>query len=250
MVADPIEGFFPPETIVYKTISLPVYTSRDGEIPLLVLHELPGMSSTFIDYCCRMIGHGYKVYMPLLFKSPNTRMGNIEMGLFCLSREFRAMFCPDGQEQHRRPFTAWLRHLSRTIVEREAGRRVGVVGMCLTGGFALAGLAEDSIDAVICAQPSMPLIGRAASLAMSATERSAIRSRAQTLPPPCAKGYRYKNDFISRDAHMRACQGILGEHFERYPDLPGGGHSTLTEPTFNQDVFDDVLAFLDARLKT
>ena len=55
---------------------------------------------------------------------------------------------------------------------------------------------------------------------------------------------------------MTAVSNLLGDAFERFPDLKGKGHSTLTskpnipgwKETYHPAVYDDVLAFLKDRL--
>ena len=78
--------------------------------------------------------------------------------------------------------------------------------------------------------------------------RSKAVLHAGLLPKPCAKGYRFAGDRISRASHMNAASDIFGEAFERHPDLPGKDHSTLTTDSASEEVFDDVLQFLNARL--
>ena len=53
----------------------------------------------------------YRVYMPLLFKSPGTEMSPLRMPLFCLTAEFRRLFAADGADGSR-PFTTWLLKLA------------------------------------------------------------------------------------------------------------------------------------------
>ncbi|PTX54552.1 dienelactone hydrolase [Litoreibacter ponti] len=243
-----IEGFEDPVPVDAAGVSLPVYVSVAGSKPLIVLHELPGMSPSFLRYCREMADEGYKVYMPLIFKSPGTEMSPLHTGLFCLSREFGALFRPRGGETNSRPFTRWLMGLIGHVAEENPDARIGAVGMCLTGGFALAAIAGPGVHAAIACQPSWPALFKVDTLAMSGSERANAHTRAELLPKPCAKGYRFEGDRVSRDAHMRSAEAIFGDAFERHPDLPGKAHSTLTTDSRSEAVFADVLAFLNARL--
>ena len=154
---EPIQGFHQPSDVTAANITLPVYVSEAGTKPLIVLHELPGMSRSFIRYCTRMADEGYKVYMPLMFKSPNTQMGKLQSILFCLSSEFRALFSSGRtKEAHARPITTWLYELVRHVANENPGAKIGVVGMCLTGGFSLATIAVPPVEAAIACQPSVP----------------------------------------------------------------------------------------------
>ena len=51
---------------------------------------------------------------------------------------------------------AWLRALARSEHARAGGPGVGAVGMCFTGGFALAMAAEPCLLAPVLSQPSLP----------------------------------------------------------------------------------------------
>lgn len=245
-----LEGFDPPEQVEHSGIVRQLYVSSTGSIPLVVLHELPGMSPSFIEYCLRMADQDYKIYMPLLFKAPNTEMSLIRSLAFaCISREFRQLFAAKGNDRHARPFTAWLLNLIGEVANRHPKNRIGVVGMCLTGGFALAAIADPGVHAAVACQPGAPFFRHISTLGLSESERTNASRRAQGLPSPCAKGYRYSKDLVCREGHMQAAKTIFGDAFTRHPDLAGKGHSTLTGKTAHEDVFSDVLQFLDKRLK-
>ncbi len=55
-----------------------------------------------------------------------------------------------------RPVARYLRALARDLNERTPGKGVGVIGMCFTGGFALAAAVDDSVLAPVMSQPSLP----------------------------------------------------------------------------------------------
>jgi len=241
-----IDGFKKPFEFGSST-KLPVYVSEKGQKPLLVLHELPGMTPSFIVYCQKMAAQGFKVYMPLLFKSPETEMNTLETAFFCMSREFRSLFTAKDKT-NTRPFTAWLLDLVEHVGEESPDSKIGVVGMCLTGGFAIAAIAKPQVNAVAACQPSMPFFSNIETLGLSTAERNDASAGAQEKTSPCVKGYRYQKDRISREEHMKAASNLLGSSFERYPDLPGKGHSTLTGKTANLNVYEDVLDFMTKRL--
>lgn len=245
----PIEGFSDPFVIEHATIALPIYASTAGTRPLIVLHELPGMTQSFIDTCSRMAEAGYQVYMPLLFKTPGTDMGALRLPLFCLSAEFRRLFAAPPGADGARPFTQWLLKLTQEVAGRHPDARIGIVGMCLTGNFAIAAIAEPQVAAAVLCQPSYPVFRNVASMGLSPDERVAAIAGAQDLPRPCMKGYRYAGDWICRRRYMAAIEENFGDAFERYPDLKGSAHSTLTTASRSEAVFNDVLAFLDTRLR-
>jgi len=70
----------------------------------------------------------------------------------CISREFTVR--ATGRSS---PITHWLRRLAVQEHARCGGPGVGVVGMCFTGGFALAMAADPVVVAPVLSQPSLPL---------------------------------------------------------------------------------------------
>ncbi|MEO1747645.1 MAG: dienelactone hydrolase, partial [Pseudomonadota bacterium] len=122
------------------------------------------------------------------------------------------------------------------------------IGMCLTGGFALGAIINEKVKAAVLCQPSYPFATKIHTLGFSGPQIKCIKERAEAEQGTLAKGYRYAGDFISRESHMKAAENMLGERFERYPDLPGREHSTLTSDSFSQAVYDDCLAFLGEKL--
>ena len=229
-------------------IKIPVFISENGEKPLIILHELPGMSESFIDYCRRMSDEGFKVYMPLIFKSPGTNMNSAQSLAFCVTKEFRRLFAAKS-EADSRPFTGWLLHLIQDVADHHPDAKIGIVGMCLTGGFAIAGVASPQVTAVAACQPSFPFLWNIRSLGFSDADRAQIEAGAANKVLPCVKAYRYSGDWICKEAHMKAAKDILGTALERYtPDLPGKHHSTLTSNSASPAVYQDVLEFLNQRI--
>jgi dienelactone hydrolase len=70
----------------------------------------------------------------------------------CISREFTLL--ATGRSSR---LTESLKDLAHAEHERCGGPGVGVVGMCLTGGFALAMMTDDVVVAPVLSQPSLPL---------------------------------------------------------------------------------------------
>ena len=78
------------------------------------------------------------------------------------------------------PIVDWLRALARKAHEECGGPGVGAVGMCFTGGFALAMMTDPSVIAPVLSQPSLPLsIGakNRKSIDVSPEEIGIIRTR-------------------------------------------------------------------------
>jgi dienelactone hydrolase len=119
--------------------------------------------------------------------------------------------------------------------------------MCLTGGFALAMLADAPIAAPVLAQPASPApVGRArrADLGLSPADLEAVKAKAaagcQVL------GLRYESD-PAVGTRFDTLRRELGDNFIAV-EFPGRRHATLTEHR-QQEGVDRVLAFLEEKLK-
>ena len=79
------------------------------------------------------------------------------------------------------PIAGWLRAPARALHAELGGPGAGAIGMCLTGGIALAMMADAPVVAPVLAQPASPMaIGkrRAADLNLSPADLSAVRRKA------------------------------------------------------------------------
>lgn len=69
----------------------------------------------------------------------------------CISREFTVLATGKSSK-----VVTWLRVLAALEHERCGGPGVGVIGMCFTGGCALAIAVDDRLVAPVLSQPSLP----------------------------------------------------------------------------------------------
>src|SRR5579872_2011160 len=121
------------------------------------MHEMPGLHPLVIRFADRVAAAGMTVFLPVLFGEPgrpvSTGYAVREMLVgICIRREF-AVWAIDRSS----PIIDWLRALARKVHAECGGRGVGAVGMCFTGGFALAMMTEQSVVAPVLSQPSLPL---------------------------------------------------------------------------------------------
>ena len=146
------------------------------------------------------------------------------------------------------PVTDWLRSLARSLHAELGGPGVGALGMCLTGGFALAMMVDDSVAAPVVAQPSLPAaIGRtrAADLGLSPADRQVVRRR---VAAGCTVlGVRYRTD-PATGTRFDTLTSMLGDGFIKV-ELEGKGHATVTADR-QQIAVDHVLDFFTERLKS
>ena len=219
-------------------------TYRKGRGPGIVLiHELPGMTPDVIGYGESLVDAGYTVVMPHLFGNVPASMGSMVTAVpkVCVSREFNKLSVGVTS-----PVAGWLRSLARELHAERGGPGVGALGMCFTGGFALAMMVDDSVVAPVVAQPSLPFaIGkkRGADLNLGPADLDAVKRRAAA---GCAVlGLRYRND-AATGTRFETLTTELGDKFIRV-ELEGKGHSTLTMHR-QQRAVDAVLTFFAERL--
>jgi len=139
-----------------------------------------------------------------------------------------------------------LRSLARDLHGELGGPGVGAVGMCFSGGFALAMMVDDSVVAPVVCQPSTPFaVGRrrGADLNLSPDDLDTVRARAAA---GCAVlGLRYRDD-PATGTRFDTLRRELGENFVAV-EFEGRGHSVLTMHR-QQEAVDRVLSFLGGRL--
>ncbi len=190
---------------------------RKGTGPaVIVIHEMPGLHPLVIRFADRVAAAGMTVFLPSLFgvagKPVSTGYALAEMvkGL-CIRREFNAW--RDGRSS---PIVDWLRTLARKMHAECGGKGVGAVGMCFTGGFALAMMTEPSVVAPVLSQPSMPV-------SLSKKSRGAIDASPQEVA--CIKdrltkedltviGLRFKGDKLVPHERFETYRRAFGERFE------------------------------------
>ncbi|CAM3778642.1 dienelactone hydrolase family protein [Nocardioides zeicaulis] len=220
---------------------------RKGSGPgVVVVHEMPGLTTGVIDFAEELVAAGHTVLLPHLFGPVGRPFGAGDvlrtLPRVCISRELTVL-----RTGVTTPVAGWLRSLARELHAELGGPGVGALGMCFTGGFALAMMVDDAVAAPVVAQPSVPFaIGheRSADLNLSPADTEAVRRRAAA---GCSVlGVRYGSD-PATGTRFDTLSALLGDGFVRI-DLPGKGHSTLTEQR-SQVAVDAVLAFFRERLR-
>ncbi|MDO5699508.1 MAG: dienelactone hydrolase family protein [Dermatophilus congolensis] len=220
---------------------------RKGVGPGVVLiHEAPGLTTAVIEFAEKVVAAGYTVVMPHLFGKVG-RSGSLAETLdlvprMCVSREFTVIALRRSP-----PMAVWLRSLARELHDEVGGPGVGAIGMCFTGGFALAMMVDAPVEAPVVAQPAMPApLGarRKADIGLSDRDLEAVKRRAAAGCP--VLGLKYADD-PSVGTRFDTLRRELGDAFIAV-ELPGKGHSTLTDGRSDMAV-DRVLSFFAERLK-
>lgn len=237
-----IPGFEAPYTFTHDGASHPVYCRGEGPA-ILVMHELPGMTKQCIALCNTIADQGFRIYLPLLFGGVGKKaiLGNTLR--VCVSKEFH-MLAADRSS----PIVDYFRALLVKAVEEcgAAGQgKAGVIGMCLTGNFAITLIAEPGVNAAVAAQPSLP-IRNATALHMSATELQAVKDTVKQMGKDAVIGIKYDADPMCPNARFERLKAELGDGFTPIV-LPGNKHATLTEH-LDQGALDKSLAYLRRQL--
>jgi dienelactone hydrolase len=132
------------------TVAHDVYRTGTGP-PVLIMHELPGFTLPLVKFALRLAEERFTIYLPHLFGSfmKPCSLGNFRA--LCVSREFANL-----QAGVTAPIASWLRDLAREISTRHGNRRVGAIGMCLTGAFVIPLVLDPVVSAAVAAQPAIP----------------------------------------------------------------------------------------------
>ncbi len=229
----------------FEGASHPTY--RKGSGPgVIVIHEIPGLTPPMIAFGEEVVAAGFTVVMPHLFGKPEEakNLGSIarSMGQICVRKEFTML--ATGVTS---PIAGWLRSLARELHAELGGPGVGAIGMCFTGGFALAMMVDTSVVAPVLAQPSTPFAvspRRSRDLNLSPADLTTVKERATT---GCVVlGLRYKDDRMV-GKRFETLTRELGDAFIKV-EFPGAKHSTVTEHRQEEGVR-RVLAFFGEKLR-
>jgi dienelactone hydrolase len=235
---------------------------RRGTGPaVIVIHEIPGLHPLVIRFADRVAAAGMTVFLPSLFGEPGRpvsmgyAMGQMARNI-CIHREFNVW--SGGRSS---PIVDWLRALARKAKDECGGKGVGAVGMCFTGGFALAMMTEPAVVAPVLSQPSMPasvFAGKGA-IDASADEIACARKRFNDEDLSMI-GLRFKSDKAVPDERFATYRREFGDKFEAWElddadSAPGpvNAHSVLTinlidEPGSRTKLAEErVIAFFRAR---
>jgi dienelactone hydrolase len=237
---------------------------RGGSGPaVIVIHEIPGLHPGVMDFGRRLVAAGYTIWLPSLFGTPGRpasqgTLGEVLRG--CVSREF----CTFARGRTS-PITGYLRRLAGHAHTACGGPGVGAVGMCFTGGFALAMAVDERMIAPVLSQPSLPFPlspRHRADVGLSSEDLTIVRQRA-ARDELCVLGLRFTEDRASPGERFDTLRRELGDAFlaieiDSSPDnpygIPGAAHAVLTRDLVDEPghptrvALDQLLAFYRERL--
>ncbi len=241
-----------------------VYSRGKGP-PVLVMHEMPGITPPVIHLATRIADAGFAVTLPHLFgkigRPFSVAYQAHEMTRACLGREFTMLARHEGS-----PITDWLREIGRSLHVNSGGMGIGAVGLCITGNFALTLMVEPWLLAPVLSQPALPL-------PMSDAHRSAVHATPGTLTLAKRRvvdegmrvmALRFSHDVLCPRSRFDALRNELGNglveiEIDSGPGNPHGlsrfVHSVLAHDFVDEaghptrDALEQVLVFLRDRLE-
>ena len=232
------------------TITHDVYSRGTGKI-LVLIQELPGIGQETLALADRFVDNGYKVILPHLFGPiGKTSVGGNLFRVFCMRKEFSIFVKNEAS-----PIVDWLKALCAKMKAAHQVNGVAVIGMCLTGNFAISLMAEDAVLAGFASQPSLPIRTQNA-LHLSDQDVEIIKTKLDKVGPMhCGRfeGDKFctaqKFDLIKRKFNDDGVERI------KLHELPGKGHAILTLDFVDEEghptskALKEVMAYFDKQLE-
>lgn len=270
MADDPLDDFTR-DSFTADGTTHPVHRSGEGPA-VLVIAELPGITPSVVGFARVVRDAGFTVVLPELFgatgRDPDPAAHGLvgtaatmarAAGRICVSREF-SLFATGRTS----PVVTWLRALAAREHERCGGPGVGAVGMCLTGGFALAMATDERMLAPVLSQPSLPLAmlpGRRRGTDISSEDLAVVKQRCLAGELQ-VMGLRFRSDRLVPGERFAWLREQLGDAFvavelddeDANPDALIPPHSVLTEHLIDEPgsrtraARDDVVDLFRAKL--
>ena len=252
-------------TFAHRDVTHRVFCIGNGP-PVLVMHELPGLTPAALRLGRRLAARDFRVYLPLLFGEPAQDDWRSSYRALCVSREFANL-----QAGVSAPVVDWLRAFAAELGVRHEHSKVGAIGMCLTGAFVIPLILEPCVTAPVAAQPGAPFsavfraigIGRGPWMSqLNVSEDDVMKAAARAQRDDVAiLAARFEKDRICPAERLDRLASTFGARLIRR-ELPGGSflqppHATLTteyerapddpdQPTHKW--FEEVVGFLKQRL--
>jgi dienelactone hydrolase len=226
---------------------------------VVIMHELPGMTEACIDFA-KEVAREFTVYLPLMFGKRGDYAPLRFLAKLCISREFR-LFAHRGGSQ----IADWMRALCRKVHLECGGPGVGVIGMCLSGNFAISLMADPTVLAPVASQPSLPLgLSKRSRGALAITDAEISAATARAKAGMTLLGLRFSDDKLCPRERFATLRQTFGPAFaeieidsskgNRWGIRPNS-HSILTDDFVDEaghptrGARDAVIAFLREKLR-
>jgi dienelactone hydrolase len=231
----------------YEAVGMSHSVYRDGKGPaIILLHELPAISWRTVKLATHIRDRGFRVVMPSLVGSvieePNSLPRKAKLGAafltssmrICISWQFVALL-----QRRTSPITGWLLALAHEEARASGRPRVGVIGMCLTGGFALGMAVDPIVGVAVVSQPALPFAmgplgkipGQVTDPGTSPGDNDRLLARRDD-PDFCVRALRYTTDKIAPVERVRRLAEELAPGLIFTPiEATKKAHSVLTDAT-------------------
>jgi dienelactone hydrolase len=259
----------------YEAVGIAHDVYRQGEGPVVILlHELPAISWRTVKLAEHIRKRGFRVVMPSLVggvsDEPTTPLRKAQLGAafvtstlrLCISWQFVALL-----QRRTSPITGWLLALAHDEARASGRRKVGVIGMCLTGGFALGMAIDPIVGVAVSSQPALPFAmkafgkipGQVTDPGVSPVDYERLRARRED-PDFCIRAFRYTTDEIAPVERVeRLARDLAPGLIFTTIEAKTMAHSVLTDATDKspspdaqkavEDALESVIIELTARLR-
>ncbi|AYV46029.1 hypothetical protein CFHF_00285 [Caulobacter flavus] len=133
-----------------------VWISQTGGAPVILVHELPSITPEVMHLARALVTAGFRVHLPDFFGEPGRRPSQSQQAANFAAACIRTDILAALPFETTRGAVGWLRRLADQV--GGVDRPVGIIGLCLTGGFAIAAATQDSVGAAVACEPSLPLL--------------------------------------------------------------------------------------------
>lgn len=231
-----------------------VMISPNAGPPVIILHEVFGISASLLAFAGMIEAAGFRTYLPVLFGSTEpatTTADKLKRGaeFACVAHQFR-IFSSDESG----PWADWLRHLVDWACTDSGHDRAGAIGLCLTGNFVVSMAVNAKVAAPVMGEPSLPFLP-SDGLHATPDEVATVRQRLdQGLE---MRAYRFATDTKCKAGRFLAFEQKLGQGFKGTTLIPKNNeklHSVFTEDlrdasgTPRHDKVQEVIDFMRSRL--
>ena len=250
-ISDYTKTVFTADTREGHSVSHDIYHRGSGS-PVVLIQELPGIGQETLALADCLVDAGHEVVMPHLFGPiGRTSIGGNLVRVLCLRKEFSVLAANRSS-----PIVDWLRLLCRDVRQSRGVAGVGVIGMCLTGNFAISLIADDSVLAAVASQPAIPFFKQNA-LHMSSKDVTDVRNALDEKG--AMQVLRFEDDPLCTSEKSECIHKAFNDDGAKRIDeitLPGKGHSVLTLDFVDEEghptraALERVLAYFKRQLKS
>lgn len=228
-----------------------LYIRGKGSRVLVLIQELPGIGQETLRLADIFVERGYRVVVPHLFGplGKTSLIGNT-IRVFCMRKTFK-LFAKNQSS----PMVEYLSALCSRTKRKYKVPGIAVIGMCLTGNFAISLMANEDVLAGYSSQPSLPIFAQS-NIHLSSDEVEKIKDRLDAVGPMhCG---RFQEDVLCTAKKFKALDEVFNRDAEQriiFHELPGKGHSILTLDFVDQaghptrKALEEVISYFDHQLQ-